>query len=118
MRNFRELEIWKEGIELVILIYKITEDFPTAEKYGLISQMKRSVVSIPSNIAEGCRGTNKELIQFSNIALGSSFELETQLIISQRLKYIKTDDFDLLITTLTILQKRINAFRNNIKSND
>jgi four helix bundle protein len=77
--------------------------------------MRRCSVSIPSNIAEGCRGSDKELTHFLNIALGSSFELETQLIISNDIGYVDTKDCKALIEELNILQKRMNAFRNVIK---
>ena len=96
-------------------VYDLTTSFPTEERYGLISQMRRCSVSIPSNIAEGCRGSDKELLQFLNISLGSSFELETQLIISKEIGYVDTKQCKILIEELTILQKRINAFRNAIK---
>jgi len=89
MHNFKELKAWKAGIEVSKLIFQLTRSFPPEEKYGLISQMIRSAVSVPSNIAEGCgRKSNKELYQFLNIALGSSFELETQLIIAKEFNYI------------------------------
>jgi len=84
MHNFKELKVWKAGIEICKTIFVLTRSFPGEEKFGLISQMTRSAVSIPSNIAEGCgRKSNKELHQFLNIALGSSFELETQIIIAK-----------------------------------
>jgi len=78
MHNFKELKVWKSGIELCKVIFELTRSFPPDERFGLISQMTRCAVSIPSNIAEGCgRRSNKELYQFLNVALGSSFELET-----------------------------------------
>lgn len=95
MSNHKELEAWKLSINFVTEIYKITQNFPKEELYGLISQIRRSAISIPSNIAEGCaRQSDKELIQFLYIALGSLAEVETQLIISQNLAYISdTKDF-------------------------
>jgi len=82
MHNFKELKVWKAGIEIYKTIFELTWSFPGEEKFGLISQITRSAVWIPSNIAEGCgRKSNKELYQFLNIALDSSFELETQIII-------------------------------------
>ena len=115
MRNFRELDIWKESLLFVNDIYKIIDQFPSKEKFGLVSQMSRSAVSIPSNIAEGCRGSNKELIQFLNIALGSSFELETQIEISKNIGYIDQIQYDELIAKINTLQRRINAFRSSVK---
>ena len=88
MGTHKELDVWKLAIDFVVDIYQITKKFPKDERYGLISQMRRSAVSIPSNIAEGAaRRTDKENIQFLHISLGSISELETQLIIADRLEY-------------------------------
>lgn len=90
IKDYKDLEIWKNGIELVKEIYKLTKDFPDKEIYGLTSQMRRSAVSVPSNIAEGFRRQHsKEFKQFLSIALGSLAELETQLILSKELNYLK-----------------------------
>jgi four helix bundle protein len=84
----KELEAWQKAMQFAENIYKTTEGFPEHERYGLVSQIRRAVVSIPSNIAEGSsRNSKKEYIRFINIALGSLSELETQLILSHRLKY-------------------------------
>lgn len=81
MNNFRNLEVWNKVVELATYVYQITESFPKAEKYGLTSQMRRSAVSISSNIAEGAgRGSEKEFNHFLNISTGSCYELETQLL--------------------------------------
>lgn len=89
IRNFQDLRIWQIGIEVVKDIYILTKKFPKEELYGLTSQMRRSAVSIPSNIAEGFRRYhNKEYKQFLYIALGSCAELETQIIIANELDYI------------------------------
>jgi four helix bundle protein len=97
IKSFRDLNIWKKGIEIVEDIYKIMKFFPKDESYGIISQMKRCAVSIPSNIAEGfARRHNKEYRQFLHIALGSCAELETQLVIALRLKYISESDAEKL----------------------
>ena len=88
----KDLDVWKLGIELVEDIYKITKLFPNDELYGMVSQMRRASVSIPSNIAEGyARDSKKELIHYLYISLGSLSELETQLIISTNLGYIKDE---------------------------
>jgi len=90
IKDFKELEIWKKGVEIVKEIYSITDKFPERELYGLTSQMRRSSVSVPSNIAEGFRRRHsKEFKQFLNVALGSLAELETQIIISKELHFIK-----------------------------
>ena len=88
IKNFQDLRIWQKGIEVVKDIYILTKKFPKEELYGLTSQMRRSAVSIPSNIAEGFRRYhNKEYKQFLYIALGSCAELETQIIIANELDY-------------------------------
>ena len=90
IKNFKDLKIWQKGIELAKEIYQITQSFPSAEKYGIVSQMRRAVVSIPSNIAEGfMRRHNKEYKQFLYIALGSLAELETQIILSEQLRFLE-----------------------------
>lgn len=89
MKTHKDLEVWKKSVEFVTDLYKVTQDFPKEEFYGLTSQMRRAAVSIPSNIAEGsARQGNKELVQFLYIALGSAVELDTQLIIARNLTYI------------------------------
>jgi four helix bundle protein len=89
MKGHRDLRVWQESIGLVKDIYAITSRFPDEEKFGLISQMRRSAVSIPSNIAEGAaRGSQREFAQFLVIARGSLGELETQLIIAKELNYL------------------------------
>jgi len=97
MRPHKKLNVWKKSIEFVTKIYKVTESFPDSEKFGLISQIRRSAVSIPSNISEGAaRSSKKEFIQFLSIAQGSTSELETQLIISNNLGFLKTENMHLL----------------------
>jgi four helix bundle protein len=92
MKTHKDLVAWQKSIDLVTEIYAITKDFPKEEVYGITSQIRRSAVSIPSNIAEGAgRRSQKELIQFLYIALGSLSELETQIIISSNLSFI-TDE--------------------------
>jgi len=114
MRDFRKLEVWHEAISLVELIYKLTNEFPNSERFNLISQMQRCSVSIPSNLAEGAsRDSSKEFSRYLQIAIGSSFELETQLIISNRLGYIK-ESKDLL-DIINRLQRRLNALNKSIK---
>lgn len=91
--DYKDLDCWKCSVDLVIEIYNITSNFPTEEKYNLSSQINRSVISIPSNIAEGsARQSDKEFTQFLYVALGSSAELETQLIIAKRLGYTINDN--------------------------
>ena len=111
MRNFKNYEIWIDSIELTDVIYDICEDFPKNELYQLGSQMERAVVSIPSNIAEGAgRRSDIEFAHFLDIALGSAYELETQLIIAKRRKYISDSLFKSTDESLISLQKRIGSF--------
>ena len=87
MRNFRELKIWQNGIVIAIKTYRVTETFPKEDKFSIVQQMNRAGVSIPSNIAEGCsRKSAKDYSRFVEIALGSTYELETQVIIAEQLK--------------------------------
>jgi len=92
IESFKDLKIWQKGIGIVKLVYQLTESFPNKEAYGLTSQMRRSAISIPSNIAEGFkRYHNREFKQFLYIALSSAAELETQIIIARELDYINED---------------------------
>jgi four helix bundle protein len=94
IKSYKELDVWKKGIEIVDVVYKMTGTFPKEERYGLASQMQRAAVSIASNIAEGfARQHTKEYQQFCYIALGSCAELETQLIIAQRRNYVSSEAF-------------------------
>ena len=89
VKSHQDLRVWQEAMDLVTKVYELTRDYPKEELYGLTSQIRRSAVSIPSNIAEGAgRNGQKELIRFLYIAMGSLSELETQLEISKRLDYI------------------------------
>ncbi len=103
-------------MELVVEVYDITDRFPDREKFVLSSQIRRCAIYIPSNIAEGCRGSKKELNQFLNIAMGSSFELETQTEIAFKQNYIDAELYANFIKELNLLQRRINSFR--VKIND
>ena len=111
MRNFKNYEIWIDSIELTDVIYDICDAFPKNELYQLGSQMERAVVSIPSNIAEGAgRRSDVEFARFLDIALGSAYELETQLIIARRRKYISEELFQSTDESIMSLQKRIGSF--------
>ena len=110
MATHEDLEVWKQSIDLVEDIYKMTMSFPSEEKFGLISQLRRAAVSVPSNIAEGAaRKSDIENIQFLYISLGSLSEIETQLIITKRLSFYNTDD--ILIVTKKIKSKLINYIK-------
>ena len=117
MHNYTELLVWKKARLLVKEVYLLTNDFPTEEKFGLISQMRRSAVSIPSNIAEGSgRSTDKDFANFLSIALGSSFELETQIWLSMDLGFHEEKRLNELIKVSKEVQKMIYSFRQKLKS--
>jgi four helix bundle protein len=112
MSDYKDLNVWKESIVLVEDVYRLVKKFPKEEQYALSNQIRRAVVSIPSNISEGAN-TNKEFIQFLYIALGSASEVETQLIIAGRLEYII--DVDQVFKNITKIRKMINALIRSIK---
>lgn len=107
MRNFRELRIWKDSKALALKVYRITSEYPSTEKYGLVVQMRKCAISIPSNIAEGCSRSNRGFVQFLRISLGSAFELETQMELSESLGMTTKSETDELLIELRVLQKRI-----------
>jgi len=116
MKKIKNLKIWQEGIKIVLDIYKLTKKFLVEEKFGLISQMRRCAVSVPSNIAEGYgRNSDAELNRFLNIARGSSYELETQLIISSELGFITVSQLERLAEQLDCIQLGITNLQKNIK---
>lgn len=106
MHKYQDLKLWQKAIDLVTHIYRATAEFPKEEKYGLTSQMRRSAVSIASNIAEGAgRNHDKEFIQFLSIANGSCYELETQIIVANKLDLISKELSDNLCSELIEIQK-------------
>lgn len=116
IKSFKELKIWQKGMEIVKDIYKLTANFPKEEVYGLTSQMRRSAVSIPSNIAEGFkRFHSKEYMQFLHIALGSAAELETQIIISKELGFINESELQSVSEKIDHSSKMISALLNKLK---
>jgi len=116
MHNFKKLEIWTKSMSIVTEIYQITNSFPSCERFGLVSQMQRSAVSIPSNIAEGSAKTsNKDFARFLEMSIGSSFELETELIVSYNLKYIDTIVYENLLNEISEIQKMIYGFKNKLE---
>jgi len=108
MNNFKELKVWQRAVDFSVLIYKSANKFPPKEQFGIISQITRCGVSIPSNIAEGAgRNTEKDFGRFLGIALGSSFEMETQLIIANKIGYLNDIDYKKLNTEIIEIQKMI-----------
>ena len=118
MHNFKELKIWQQSRKFVKEIYLLTADFPSEEKFGLISQMRRSAVSIPSNIAEGSgRNTARDFGYFLNISLGSAYELQTQIFLSQDLELISISKAEKLNDDLEQLQKMIHSLKKSNSNN-
>lgn len=114
VKSYKDLNIWNKGVDIVNHIYKLTYSFPERERYGLVTQMRRCAVSIPSNIAEGfVRQHNKEYKQFLYISLGSCAELETQIIVSFNQKYLSVKARD---ETLELLDHESRMLMNMIKA--
>lgn len=114
---YKNLTIWKSSIDLVERIYKFTAQFPAEEKFGLSSQIRRASVSVPSNIAEGyCRQGQKETAHFISIAIGSLAEVETQLIIANKLGYIESNETEELILKINSIQKQSISLRKRIQN--
>ncbi|MDD8016808.1 MAG: four helix bundle protein [Bacteroidota bacterium] len=115
MRDFRKLKIWIQAIEIVTKVYALTAKLPDTEKYGLKSQVQRAAVSIPSNIAEGAsRDSELEFKRFLEIAIGSSFEVETQLVIAQNLKMLNQDELKEIFSLISSEQKMLNSLISKI----
>lgn len=115
--SHKDLIVWQKGIDLAIIIYKLTSKFPSEEKFGLINQMRRAAVSISSNIAEGrSRSTRKDFAQFLHIALGSISELETQLEIAKRLEYGEKVDYNETVATLQEVSKMLVSIIASLKA--
>lgn len=116
MHNLKELKIWNKAMDLSVEVYRATSKFPKEEIYGLTSQIKRSAISIPSNISEGAgRNSNKEFIHFLGIANGSSYELQTQLIISNKLNLISNETLETLLKPIEEIQKMTYTFQNTLQ---
>ena len=116
MHNYNNLQIWQQAMDLVEDIYILTASFPTDEKFGLASQMNRAAVSIPSNIAEGAgRNSDKDFAHFISIAIGSLYELNTQIVLSERLGYINQTQSQELQKKLDNLQRTSVSFKSKLK---
>ena len=117
IHSHKDLVVWQKSMDLVVLVYRYTEQFPKSEIYGLVSQMRRSVVSIPSNIAEGRkRGTRKDFRQFLLIAYGSGGELETQMEITKRLNFGEEKDRNELWQLLDEVMRMLNVMTSKLGS--
>lgn len=117
MHRYKELEVWKKALNLSLDVYRLTKNFPSEEKFGLVSQMRRSSVSISSNIAEGAgRNTNGEFKQFLGFAQGSAYELETQLIIARNMEFISKEDSERAEKEIPSISNMIFKLKQSLKS--
>ena len=115
MHNFEKLEIWKRSCEFSSKIYSATNSFPKEEAFGLTNQLRRASISIPSNISEGCsRSSTKEFKRFLEISIGSCFEVTTQLIIAQKVGYLKTEVSSGLIREVKSIIEMTIKFKNRL----
>jgi four helix bundle protein len=116
--NFKNLIVWNKAVDMAVKVYQITSKFPNEEKFGMTSQMRRSSVSIPSNIAEGtARNSSKAFTNSLDISLGESFELETQTIIARRVGLLTQDDFESINHDIDEIQKMIIGFKSTVEQN-
>ena len=117
MKDFRTLKVWEKSHTLVLAIYKVTQDFPKNELYGLTSQIQRAAVSVPTNIAEGCgKDSDAELGRYLKIAMGSSSELEYLLMLIHDLNYLTGNQYNQLQDNLVEVRKMLNAFIQKLKA--
>lgn len=115
MHNYKNLKIWQLSRILVKVVYELTTYFPSNEQYGLTSQIRRAVISIPANIAEGSgRGTDKDFSRFLDIAISSSFELETELTLATDLNYISNEQCTPVLNQIQEIQKMIFGFKEKL----
>jgi len=116
VNSARDLNVWKEAMNLVKQVYIETKKFPKEEIYGITNQIRRAAVSIPSNIAEGNgRKNRKEYINFLSIANGSLMELETQLIISENIGYLDKENIDILLKQVELVSRLLNGLRKSLE---
>ncbi len=119
MKPHKQLLVWQKSMDLVVEIYKITELFPMEEKFALTSQIRRAAISVPSNISEGlARNTNKDKIHFLIISKSSLSELDTQLELSERLKFLSDEKFEYINLLLTEVDKLLSGLINKIKKDN
>ena len=117
MHNFKKLTVWEKSVDLAVEMYTLTKKFPPEEKFGLVSQIRKSAVSIASNIAEGAgRNTIGEFIQFIGISEGSVNELETQIIISKKLGYITDEELEKTNYSISEIRKMLFSLKKSLKN--
>jgi len=119
MQRFWNLKVWEKSHELVLEIYKMTKSFPKEEMYGMTSQIRRSAVSIPSNIAEGCcRGSETDFKRFLQIAIGSASELEYQLYLTKDLQYTDNNNYEIIKTKVIEVKRMLSSLINKLKADN
>ena len=117
-RNFREYRVWQDAVEYASLVYNVTDKMPWFEKKGLCDQLQRAAVSISSNIAEGAaRSSSTEFIHFLNYALGSAFEVETQLLVSKNIGYLTDDIYSQLSNKISSIERQLNGLISSLRKN-
>ena len=117
INSYRDLKVWQSVMDLAKQVYQLTQKFPKHEVYGLCSQLQRAAVSIPSNIAEGSgRNSTKEFLQFLSIALGSLYELETQLILAKDLAYVDPENLQLILSKADEISRMIRGLQRSLKT--
>ncbi len=116
IKSYKDLIVWQKSVELCVEVYKVTESYPNSELYGLTLQTRKSAVSVPSNIAEGQkRGHKAEYIQFLQVSFGSGAELETQLLIANKIGYLSSKDYKRLTTVLDEVMKMLSGLLRSLK---
>ncbi len=116
MKSYKELGVWRKAVSLALDVYKLTSHFPDSEKFGLTSQIRRAATSIPANIAEGWgRGSTKEYVQFLLVARGSLMELETHLIIGQKLQYLNQEQLAVVQQQIQEVGKMLNGLVQSLR---
>ena len=117
MSDYKKLKVWEDAHKFTIDIYNITKNFPNNEQYGLVSQIRRSTASIPTNIVEGCGQLNNgNLIRFLGIAKGSAFEVEYQLLLAKDLSYITDAEYNILVEEVKYIIRRLNNLIKSLKN--
>ena len=115
MRDFHNLLIWQRSHQLTLDVYKVSQSFPKEELFGLTSQIRRAISSIPTNIAEGCgRNSNKDFAHFLQIAIGSASEVEYELLLAHDLQYINKDEYERLINETVAIRKMIIKYKTEL----
>lgn len=119
MNDFKKLKVWERSINLTVEIYKLTNKFPDEERFGLVAQLRRASISIPSNIAEGAgRNSNKEFNNFLGYAGGSSCEIESQLIIAEKLNYVENKDLEIINKEVNEIRSMIFGLKNSLNTSN